>query len=226
MKLTENLQIALYQARELWRHNPTSAYVYYEDLLLRYPNHPSVLREYGKAVFMEHNDLEKALNLLERALADASEALLSWLYLGLLYGDGYGKGYPEAINIYQQIIQHFPKQTQACVEAYLRIGMSYRSPGVQMTLQEAIEAFRHAIQLDPYCPAAYQCFAEGLYRAGDQVGAREALDYAIRLRKQKNLPVNHLLSALRDLAQQKPWKKSVFGLPPSLAYHWPDEVME
>lgn len=225
MKIIDDLQTALYQARELWLHNSVSAYACYEELLLRYPDHPAILREYGKAVFMEHDDLEKALYLLERALTDQPEALLSWLYLGVLYSYGYGKGYPESVNVYRRIIEYFPDQVQACVEAYLRIGMSYQSPGVQMSLQDAIEAFRQAIKLDSSCPEAYQCLAQGLYDLGDWLGAHGALVYAIQLREQRGMPFSHLLKPLEDLDQQKPWKKTIYAVP-SIAFNWPHETME
>jgi len=225
MEKKERLLPILKQARDLWRQDHKAAYARYDDLLQQYPGCAIVLREYGKAVLSEHDDYDKAVTLLEQALKAEPNALLTWLYLGLVYDFGYGQGYPAAVDAYRYIIAHFPAQTQACVAAYLRIGMDRQAPGVKMSIQEAVDCFRQAIKLDPQSPEAYQCLAQGLYDEGDWQGAYEALEKAIHLREQRKMPYEHLLDRLRDLKERRPLQTGMSDTP-DIAFHWPDEELE
>lgn len=223
--IPNDLQKSLYTARTQWRQSPGAAYVYYDSLLLHFPDHPAILREYAKALFHENDDLEKSIALFEKALQRDPEAWLSWLYLAVLYGYGYGKGYLEALVVYKHIIDHFPDHIPACVEAYLRIGTSYEKPGITMSLQEAINAIRQAIKLDPASAEAYECLSWVLYDAKDWQEACEALSMAIQLYRKRGKSVDDLIERYQLFKRKEPWKYRSF--PSRLtSFEWPDGEIE
>lgn len=223
----ETILFDLQRIRDIWRQDKEAAYMSYENILRRYPEHPMVLREYGKALEMSFafKDQEKACVLLERSLEYEPKAWLSWLYLGALYVSGYGKGYSAVVAFYSAFIQAFPDQIGACAEAYLRIGAAHILPEAEVSIEEALEAFRSASKLIPDRPEPYDCLAQAFYDVEDYQGAMNALEQSIRLSEQIGRSIQPTLKRLEDLKKGKPWRGGLYPIF-SLAFHWPDEVLE
>ena len=179
----------LRQAHEacLQRDYP-KAYNLYEVLLQTYPGDPQILLEYGKAVYMKFEDLEKALCLFKRAFERDSSSVEALLWLADVAALGYGPDHLGAVCLYRRAIELDPK----CVDAYLGLGLQYQAPSVTLSLEETINAFCTAIALDPHRADAYSNLGMALLDKGDAVGAHTAFLHAIDLLEgtnyQKRIP--------------------------------------
>lgn len=159
------------------RRDYHEAYHLYEALLQTYPDDSQVLLEYGKAVYMKFENLEKALCIFEQALERDSASVEALLWLADVAALGYGPDYAGAVRLYQRAIELDPK----CVDAYVGLGLQYQAPSVSLSLEEAIKAFCTAITLDPHRADAYSNLGMTLLDKGDMAGARAAFLHAIDL---------------------------------------------
>lgn len=173
--MTERESI-LQQAHEacLQRNFP-QAYALYEGLLQAYPDDIQVLLDYGKAVYIEFEEPEKALRLFEQAVACDPNCVEALLWSADVAALGYGPEQEGAAALYKQAIELDP----TCVDAYVGLGLQYQAPSVTLSLEETIQAFRQAIALDPQRADAYNDLGMVLLRKGDKAEARVALCRAI-----------------------------------------------
>lgn len=162
----------------------SQAYALYETLLQAYPDDPQVLLDYGKAVFSEFENLEKAIHLFEQVLKRDPTCVEAMLWLADIAALGYGSEQVGAASLYRKAIEADP----ACVDAYIGLGLQYQAPGVTLSLEEAIQAFRQAIAFDPQRADAYQNLGIILLKTGDSAGARAAFSGAIELWGRKGHP--------------------------------------
>jgi tetratricopeptide (TPR) repeat protein len=153
------------------------AYDLYKALLQTYPDDPQVLLEYGLAVYMEFEDLEKALHLFEQAFEHDPTSVEALLWLADIAAMGYGPEQVGAVSLYRRAIGLDPK----CVDAYIGLGLQYQAPSVTLSLDETIDAFRTAIALDPHRADAYSNLGMALLEKRDMAGARAAFVRAIDL---------------------------------------------
>lgn len=169
---------ALEQAhRHCAQGNFQAAYQVYEELLRAAPDDAEVLCEYGQAKYFEYADLEQATQLFERAASVDPNSILALLWLGDLYAQGYGRGYSAALTPYQRVIQLNPH----VVDAYIGIGMLHQVPSPPVSLKNAIEAFRMAIQLDPLRADGHINLGMALIQSGDRQQAWTELETAEKL---------------------------------------------
>lgn len=136
----------LQQAHEAcWQFQFAQAYDIYEALLQANPDDPQVLLDYGRAVFGEGNDFEKATRLFEQAVQSDPTSVEAVLWLADMAALGYGPEQAGAVTLYRRALELDP----ACVDAYIGLGLQYRAPSVTLTLEESLQAFRQAATLDP-----------------------------------------------------------------------------
>lgn len=83
------------------RRDYPEAYNLYEALLQMYPDAPQVLLEYGKAVYMKFENLEKALCIFERAFERDSASVEALLWLADVAALGYGPDHAGAVSLYR-----------------------------------------------------------------------------------------------------------------------------
>jgi tetratricopeptide (TPR) repeat protein len=175
-----------HEARQ--RRDYPKAYHLYEALLQTSPDDPQILLEYGKAVYMEFEDLGKALRLFEKAFELDSTSVEALLWQADIAALGYGSGYRGAVSLYRQAIELDP----TCADAYVGLGLQYQTPSVTLSLEETIDAFRTAIALDPHRADAYSNLGMALLDKKDMAGARAAFLHAIDLLEgtedQKRIP--------------------------------------
>ena len=164
------------------------AYEMYEALLKTYPNDSQVFLEYGKALYMEFEDLEKALHLFEQAFEHDPNLVEALLWQADVSALGYGSDQVGAARLYRQAIELDPKS----VDAYIGLGLQYQAPSVSLSLEETIDVFRTAIVLDPKRADAYNNLGMALLDKEDTSGARAAFLHAIDLLEgtdnQKRIP--------------------------------------
>jgi tetratricopeptide (TPR) repeat protein len=99
--LSKELLQQLEHIRQMWaRDQVEEAYLRYEGLLQEYPEHPVLLREYGRAILAEGGDLEKSATLFERAVEQEPDSIITLQCLSILYSWGYGQGYPAGMPLY------------------------------------------------------------------------------------------------------------------------------
>jgi tetratricopeptide (TPR) repeat protein len=182
-------EAVLRQAHEAClRRDYPEAYNMYKALLQTYPDDSQVLLEYGKAVYMQFEDLEKALCLFERAFERDPTSVDALLWLADVAALGYGPDHVGAVSLYRRAIKLDPK----CVDAYVGLGLQYQAPSVTLSLEETIKAFCTAIALDPHRADAYSNLGMALLDKGDTAGARAAFLHTIDLLEgtsyQKRIP--------------------------------------
>ena len=132
----------LQQAHEAYQQrNYPLAYDLYEALLQMFPGDPQVRLAYGKAVYLEYEDLEKALRLFEKVTELDSTTVEALLWQADIASLGYGPSYQGAVSLYRQAIHLDPN----CVDAYIGLGLQYQAPSVTLSLEQAIDAFGTAI---------------------------------------------------------------------------------
>lgn len=223
MKQEEDHRQFLLQARRLWQQdNPTAAYSLYEKLLQEYPCDPIVLREYGRALYAEFNDFEKATSLFERALKKEPNSLLTLQYLADLYAMGYGQGYDVALSIYQQIIVLARNDLDTRSSAYIGMGCLYRIIG---TYNDVIAAFRKATEIAPDRPDAHHNLGVALYEAGDLEGAQKELKIAEELLKERGESTIFLEKILKHLESKEKFHSGNYQNF-SIIYEWPEGELE
>ncbi len=182
-------EVTLQRAHEdCLRGDYSGAYEMYEALLQTYPDNSQVLVEYGKAVYMEFEDLEKALHLFERAFEHDRTFVEALLWQADVAALGYGPDQVGAVSLYRRAIELDPD----CVDAYIGLGLQYQAPSVTLSLDETIEAFRTAIALNSHRADAYSNLGMVLLDKGDISGARAAFLQAIAMLEgtdyQKRIP--------------------------------------
>lgn len=143
-----------------------------------------MLLDYGKAVYGEFEEPEKALHLFERAVECDPNCVEAWLWLADTAAMGYGPEQEGAANFYRKAIELDP----TCVDAYVGLGLQYQAPSVTLSLEETIQAFRQAIALDPQRADAYNALGMALLKKGDTADARVAFLRAIDQLKVANRP--------------------------------------
>ena len=201
----EERDIYLEQARQAWSHNDhDAAYAIYEKLLHQNSNDPKVLLEYGRAVYAEFDELEKATLLFERALAVKPDSIIALLYLGDLYSSGYGQGYRAALPIYQRVIELAPHTVKFCKEAYMGIGMLHHVPGSPVSYSEVIAAFRKATEIAPHCVNAHANLGMALYEGGDLQSAWNEFKIAEQLLKSNGQQLDYIQKILKHIENNEP----------------------
>jgi tetratricopeptide (TPR) repeat protein len=208
----------LQQAHEAClRRDYPKAYSLYEALLQTHPDDPSLLLEYGKAVYMEFEDLEKALHLFEQAFKHDPTSVEALLWQADIATMGYGPDHAEAVSLYRRAIELDPK----CVDAYVGLGLQYQTPSVTLSLEETIDAFRTAIALDPHRADAYSNLGMALLDKKDTAGARTAFLHAIDLLEgtdyQKRIPA---IRQYIDQIDRHETIKTRANVNYSPRYHW------
>lgn len=223
MKQEEDLRQMLVQARRLWvQESPAAAYASYEKLLQEHPRDPVLLREYGRALYAEYSDFEKAISLFERALQEEPHSLLTLQYLADLYSLGYGEGYDAALSMYQQIIASASHDKDVCASAYIGMGFLYPIIG---TRHDALAAFKKAIEIAPERPDAHHDLGVALYEAGDLEGAWNELKTSERLLKAKGESTIRLEKMLKHLGQEEKFQGGNYYTL-SKIYEWPKGEIE
>jgi tetratricopeptide (TPR) repeat protein len=192
----ENLEKARYIYK---KGDYISYYNIYEDLLHKNPKNQEVLYEYGKAIFSEFGDLEKAAHLFERSLAIEPDSVDTLLYLGALYSMGYGKWYPEALPIYQRIITLSSSNKEVIADAFIGIGMLHHVPDSPISYEEVIAAFRKAIEADPQRADAHQNLGVALLEGNKRQEAWKELKIAERLLKEMGLSTEGIQKLLHTI---------------------------
>jgi cytochrome c-type biogenesis protein CcmH/NrfG len=205
---------ALERAHQYWEQKDfQEAYELYEQLLRDAPNDAVILREYARAKYVEYDDLEQAAQLFERAIAvDPNGSISALLCLGELYSCGYGKGYKEALSVYQRVIELNPHN----VDAYIGIGMLPGTPSLSLTLKDAIEAFRMVTQIAPQRADGHKNLGMALVENGeaeDREEARKEFEIAEKLLEQSG---EHQLAQVTKRYRQKleknqPIRGSAYG---------------
>ena len=108
-KKTSKNQSILRQAYEAClRRDYPKAYDLYGALLQTYPDDPQVFLEYGKAVYMEFEDLEKALHLFEQAFEHDPTSVEALLWQADIAAMGYGPEQVGAVSLYRRAIELDP----------------------------------------------------------------------------------------------------------------------
>jgi tetratricopeptide (TPR) repeat protein len=179
-----------------------------------------VLCEYGQANYAEFGDLGKAAHLFEKSLEIDPQSVITLLYLGDLYSMGYGQGYRAALPIYQQIITLEPHKIQACVEAYIGIGMLHHVPESPVTLNEVIAAFRKATELDPLRADAHQNLGMALFEKGDRQEAWNELKIAENLLTSMGQKAENVKKTLKRIENNEPFTRGSY-MRFSLFNQWP-----
>ena len=201
--------MSLQEAREACLQGDyTRAYDLYEALLNAYPGNPQILLEYGKAIYGEYNDLEKAARLFEQALESDPNLVEALLWLADIAAAGYGPEQIGAVSLYRRVIELDPKN----VDAYIGLGLQHHAPSVSLSLEEAIEAFRKATQLDLQRSDGWIDLGMALLESGHQEGARRAFVESIHLlhgsNRQKLIPAVEQYIARIDSSE--PIKNAAF----------------
>ena len=144
-------EVILQRALDYLQGDYQRAYEMYEALLKTYPNDSQVFLEYGKAHYMEFENVEKALYLFEQAFEHDHNLVEALLWQADISAMGYGSGQAGAVRLYRQAIELDPNN----VDAYIGLGLQYQAPSVSLSLEEVIDVFRTAIVLDPKRADAY-----------------------------------------------------------------------
>ncbi|MBA2392246.1 MAG: tetratricopeptide repeat protein [Ktedonobacteraceae bacterium] len=180
-----------------------SSYALYEDLLRKDPEDREVLYEYGRAIFSEFGDLEKATHLFEHFLEIEPDSVVALLYLGTLYSMGYGKGYPEALPIYQRILTLSRSNKEAMVNAFIGIGMLHHVPNSPVSYEEVITAFRKALEIDPQRADAHQNLGVALLEGDKRQEAWKELKIAENLLKKMGIPTEGVQKLLHVIERNE-----------------------
>jgi tetratricopeptide (TPR) repeat protein len=225
--LSKELLQPLEQIRQMWaRDQLEEAYLRYEGLLQEYPEHPVILREYGRAILAENGDLEKSAMLFERALEQEPDSVITLQCLSILYSWGYGRGYPAGMPLYCRLIELAPTNKQICVAAYLGVGMMRGSPGCSVSKEESGDAFQKAIEIDPECVAAWENVATLSCELQNWSDARMAAAQAENLCRQQGLPGAYAQKLLEHIVRQEPLKSRKYSPGPSPWFHWQNTPIE
>jgi len=204
IKMNEPAEI-LEKAHRLCVHGDyISAYILYEQLLLEYHENPDIFFEYGRAIFSDFGDLEKAAQLFERFLEINPDSVKTLLYLGALYSMGYGNGYPAALPIYQRVISLSTSNKEALVDAYTGIGMLHHMPNSPVSYEEVITAFRKAIETCPQRADVHQNLGAALLEGGERQEAWKELNIAEKLLKEIGLPTEGVQKSLQVIEKMNP----------------------
>jgi tetratricopeptide (TPR) repeat protein len=194
-----------------------TAYALYEELLQVYPEDAEILLDYGRAVYREYADLDKAACLFEQALEREPDSVELLLWLADIGATGYGPGYKAAVNLYQRVIELDPCN----VDAYVGLGLQYHAPSVSMTSEEATQAFRKATQLDAQRADAHLDLGMLLLDTTDTPAARKEFLVTVNLlnttgKKKLAKSVQQLID---QIERQEPIKNR-FRLNLSSRYLW------
>ena len=127
------------------QHNFDKAVNIYECLLQDGHKSYNVYMAYGKALYRQFDDLDLSAHMFEQALEIRQGDEDAMLWLATIYGMGYGKGYEEAVVVYQAVYEQNP----LCINAYEGMAMSYGSPGVVMSQHDYITYLSIVVELLP-----------------------------------------------------------------------------
>lgn len=225
--LSKELLQQLEHIRQIWARDALEeAYLCYERLLQEHHDHPVILREYGRALLAENGDLEKSATLLERALEQEPDSVITLQCLSILYSWGYGQGYPAGMPLYCRLIELAPTSKQICVEAYLGLGMMRGSPGCSVSDEESRDAFQKAIEIDPECVAAWENLATLFCELQNWPEARMAATHAVDLCRQQGLPDVYAHELLEHCVRREPLKHWKYSPGPLPWYHWQNTPLE
>ncbi|GLV59849.1 hypothetical protein KDH_66730 [Dictyobacter sp. S3.2.2.5] len=225
--LDEVLLLQLGQVRQTWAKGQLKeAYDRYEVLLEEYPEHPTILREYGHALFMEYGDLEKSALLLERALEQEPDSIITLQCLCLLYSWGYGHGYAAAGPLYRRLIALAPTDKQICVNAYLGIGTMRGAPGCSLNPQESRDAFQMATEIDPEYVNAWLNLTTLCCELRDWPAAQIAATRAEALCRQQGHSTSYAQKLLDHINRQEPLKNRSYYNGTYLNFRWPNIPLE
>lgn len=190
--------------------NYKSSYEIYEDLLQKNPQDQEVLYEYGRAIFSEFGDLEKAAHLFERSLEIEPDSIKTLLYLGTLYSMGYGKWYPEALPVYQRIITLSSSNKEVIADAFIGIGMLHHVPDSPVSYEEVITAFQKAIEADPQRADAHQNLGVALLEGNKRQEAWKELKIAEQLLKEMGLSTKGIQKLLLTIEKNEPFTRGPY----------------
>lgn len=225
--LNKALARQMEQIRHLWAMGQLEeAYIRYEVLLKDNPEHPAILREYGRAILAEKGDLEKSTVLFEQALEQEPDSVITLQCLGMLYSQGYGHGYPAVVPLYRRLIGLVPTDKQICVEAYLGIGTMRGSPGCSLSPQESRDVFQKAAEIDPECVEAWKNLATLDCELRNWLDAQTAAVQAECLCRQQGLSTAYTQKLLDHIDRQEPLKSWAYYHGPSPWFHWPNVPLE
>jgi tetratricopeptide (TPR) repeat protein len=185
--MTEEQSIQLRARQAVEREDYSEAYDLYNQWLKDHPNDTQVMLDYGRTLYYEQGDLEKAARLFQRVVELEPQSVTALLWLASTYEVGYGLGYTAAVDVYRRVIELAPNNT----DAYVGLGLQYRAPSAPLTIDEAMDAFREAIRLNPNRTDAHIDLAMLLLDKGDIATAREELSVAVQ---QLNKMGNHKLA--------------------------------
>jgi tetratricopeptide (TPR) repeat protein len=210
----------LAQARQACvRKDFATAFRLYDALLERFPANADVLLDYGRATYLEYSDLEKAARLFLEVLKIDPDCLEALLWLGEVCAVGYGPGYEKAVEFYSRAIALDP----TCVDAYIGLGMMYGAPSSHVTLEEAIHAYRTAMELAPSRHDTHMNLGFALLKSGQsEHGQQELLKAAQLLRLEGKEEAAQGLEENVAQARQGRLKTSAF-INASPRFQWPEE---
>ncbi|HEU5376517.1 MAG TPA: tetratricopeptide repeat protein [Ktedonobacteraceae bacterium] len=198
----------------------------YRKLVERFPEDALVWREYGRALFAAHADEEQVLVVFEQAYALEPDSVMTLLYLGALYELGYGKGYPEAVAVYQRILELAPMESAARVDAYVGLGLLYlAAPEVPRNLQTSQEMFQEALKLNPEDAEIHKSLGLVLHERNNFARAREELKRAEQLCEEQGKPAGTLQKYLQRVEHHEPFTGGSYCAP-AMVWEWPNGPLE